>query len=235
VEALIMDWPFLLDVLRQLLPGLPLTLQLAALSLSIGFGLAILVASAAGSRFQLLKWIARAHVELFRGTPLLVQIFLIYYGLGQIEFVRHSILWPFLREPYWCAILALALNTSAYSAEIIRGALQAVPAGEIEAGRACGMSGFLLRRRIIWPIALRQGLPVYGSEAILMIKATSLASIITLTEITGIAHKLISSTYRILEIFVVTGAIYLMLTFLISMALWLAERKLNAHHAYPSA
>lgn len=230
-----MDWPFLLDVLRQLLSGLPLTLQLAALSLTMGFVLAVLIAAAANSRVLPLRWIARAHVELFRGTPLLVQIFLIYYGLGQITPLRHSFLWPFLREPYWCAILALALNTSAYTAEIIRGAVQAVPAGEIEAGRACGMSGFLLRRRIVWPIALRQGLPVYGSEAILMIKATSLASIITLTEVTGIAYKMISSTYRVLEIFVVTGAIYLTLTFLLSSAFSLAEWRLHAHHAHRRA
>lgn len=229
-----LDWPFLTDVLGQLLSGLPLTLQLAALSLAIGFVLAVLVTGAAGSPFGP-RWIAKAHVELFRGTPLLLQIFLIYYGLGQIAPLRHSALWPFLREPYWCAILALALNTSAYTAEIIRGAIQAVPAHEIEAGRACGMSGFLLRRRIIWPIALRQGLAVYGSEAILMIKATSLASIITLTELTGIAHKLISSTYRVFEIFIVTGAIYLALTFLMSTAFALLERRLHAHHAHRRA
>lgn len=230
-----LDWPFLTDVLGQLLSGLPLTLQLAALSLSIGFALAVFVAGAAGSAFAPLRWAAKAHVELFRGTPLLLQIFLIYYGLGQIAPLRHSALWPFLREPYWCAILALALNTSAYTAEIIRGAIQAVPAHEIEAARACGMSGLLLRRRIIWPIALRQGLAVYGSEAILMIKATSLASIITLTELTGIAHKLISSTYRIFEIFIVTGAIYLALTFLMSAAFALLERQLQAHHAHRRA
>lgn len=230
-----MDWPFLLDVLRQLLSGLPLTLQLAALSLATGFVLAVIVAAAAARGVGPLRWLARAHVEIFRGTPLLVQIFLIYYGLGQIGFLRDSFLWPFLREPYWCAILALALNTSAYTAEIIRGAVQAVPAGEVEAARACGMSGLLLRRRIVWPIALRQGLPVYGSEIILMIKATSLASIITLTEVTGIAYKLISSTYRVLEIFIVTGAIYLTLTFLLSLLLAVVERRLHAHHVHRGA
>jgi octopine/nopaline transport system permease protein len=230
-----MDWPFLLDVFRQLLQGLPLTVELAALSLAMGFVLAILIAAATGSRFPPLRWLARIHVEVFRGTPLLVQIFLIYYGLGQITALRHSLVWPFLREPYWCAVLALALNTSAYTAEIIRGAVQAVPAGEIEAGRACGMSGFTLRRHIVWPIALRQGLPVYGSEAILMIKATSLASIITLSEVTGIAYKLLSSTYRVVEIFVVTGTIYLALTFLMTAAISLAERRLHAHLAHPRA
>ncbi len=225
-----MDWPFLTDVLFKLLSGVPLTLQLVSLALLIGFVLAVLVAAAAGSKITVLRWLARTHVEVFRGTPLLVQIFFIYYGLGQIGPVRESFLWPFLREPYWCAILALALNTSAYTAEIIRGAIQAVPDGEIEAARACGMSGFRLRRRIVWPIALRYGLPVYGSEVILMIKATSLASIITLNEVTGIAYKMISSTYRVLEIFAVTGLIYLTITFLFSLGLAVMERRLNAHH-----
>ncbi|WP_284759964.1 ABC transporter permease [Agrobacterium sp. fls2-241-TYG-188a] len=227
-----MDWSFMFDVFRQLVSGIPLTLQLTTLALSVGFVLAISIASAVNSGIAPLRWIAKSHVEVFRGTPLLVQIFLIYYGLGQIPALRHSFLWPFLREPYWCAVLALALNTSAYTAEIIRGAIQAVPAGEVEAARACGMSGFLLRRRIVWPIAVRQGLPVYGSEIILMVKATSLASIITLTEMTGIAHKLISSTYRVFEIFIVTGALYLALTFVISAAISMLEKRLHAHHAH---
>jgi octopine/nopaline transport system permease protein len=227
-----MDWVFLTDVFLQLLGGIPLTLQLALTALVAGFMLAVVIASAASSRYRLLRWIANAHVEIFRGTPLLVQVFLIYYGLGQIPGLRESFLWPYLREPYWCAILALALNTSAYTAEIIRGAIQAVPASEIEAGRACGMSGLLLRRRVTWPIAIRQGLPVYGSEVILMLKATSLASIITLTEVTGIAYKLISSTYRVMEVFAVTGALYLTLTFLISLAFSLIERRLNGHLAH---
>jgi octopine/nopaline transport system permease protein len=224
-----MDGPFLLDIFRQLMMGVPLTLGLAATSLTIGFALAVLVAAAAASP---LRWLARAHVEVFRGTPLLVQIFLIYYGLGQIAPLRASFLWPLLRDPWWCAIVALALNTSAYTAEIIRGAVQAVPPGEVEAARACGMSGFLLRRRIIWPIAIRHGLPIYGSEVILMVKATALASIITLHEITGIAHKLIATTYRVMEIFAVSGAIYLTMTFLLSLALSAVERRLNAHQTH---
>jgi octopine/nopaline transport system permease protein len=224
-----MDWPFLLDTTLQLLSGVPLALQLAALSLTMGLALAVMAHAAMVSGLAPLRWIAVAYIDLFRGTPLLVQIFFIYYGLGQIPAVRESALWPLLREPYWCAVLALALNTSAYSAEIIRGALAAVPPGEVEAARACGMSGLLLRRRIVWPIALRHGLPIYGSEAILMVKATSLTSIITLTEITGIAHKLIASTYRVVEIFVAAGAIYLAMTFLLTLFIGLAERRLNAH------
>ena len=224
-----MDWHFLLQTTRQLLSGVPLALQLSALSLTAGLVLAVLAHAAKVSGVAPLRWIAAAYIDLFRGTPLLVQIFFIYYGLGQIPAFRESALWPLLREPYWCAVLALALNTSAYSAEIIRGALAAVPPGEVEAARACGMSGFLLRRRIVWPIALRHGLPVYGSEAILMVKATALTSIITLTEITGIAHKLIASTYRVIEIFVAAGAIYLAMTFLLTLAIGLAERRLTAH------
>jgi octopine/nopaline transport system permease protein len=224
-----MDWPFLLDTTLQLLSGVPLALQLAALSLTAGMALAVLAHAAMVSGVAPLRWIAVGYIDLFRGTPLLVQIFFIYYGLGQIPAVRESALWPILREPYWCAVLALALNTSAYSAEIIRGALAAVPPGEVEAARACGMSGHLLRRRIVWPIALRHGLPIYGSEAILMVKATSMTSIITLTEITGIAHKLIASTYRVVEIFVAAGAIYLAMTFLLTLLFGLAERRLSAH------
>jgi octopine/nopaline transport system permease protein len=224
-----MDWPFILETTRQLLSGVPLALQLTAMSLTAGIVLAMLAHVMMVSSLHPLRWFATCYIDLFRGTPLLVQIFFIYYGLGQIPLLRESSLWPILREPYWCAVLALALNTSAYSAEIIRGALAAVPPGEAEAARACGMSGFLLRRRIIWPIALRHGLPVYGSEAIMMVKATSLTSIITLTEITGIAHKLISSTYRVVEIFVAAGAIYLAITFALTFAISLAERRLNAH------
>jgi octopine/nopaline transport system permease protein len=224
-----MDWLFLSETTQQLLSGVPLALQLTVVSLIAGMALAVLVHAAMVSGVAPLRWIATAYVDLFRGTPLLVQIFFIYYGLGQIPAVRDSALWPILREPYWCAVLALALNTSAYSAEIIRGALAAVPPGEVEAARACGMSGLLLRRRIIWPIALRHGLPAYGSEAILMVKATSLTSIITLTEVTGIAHKLISSTYRVVEIFVAAGLIYLAMTLALTLVIGLAERRLSAH------
>jgi octopine/nopaline transport system permease protein len=224
-----MDPRFMADVLVQLLSGVPLMLQLAASSLAIGFVLAVLVAFARLSSFAPLRGLAGGYIFLFRGTPLLVQIFLIYYGLGQFPEVRQSFLWPFLRQPYWCAILALTLNTGAYGAEIIRGGLQSVPWGQVEAARACGMSGLLLLRRIILPIALRQALPAYGSEMILMIKATSLASIVTLMEVTGIAHRLISETFRASEVFVVAGAIYLTVNFLITRLVRWLEWRLSPH------
>ncbi|SEQ95816.1 octopine/nopaline transport system permease protein [Faunimonas pinastri] len=175
----------------------------------------------------LLAWPARAYVFVWRGTPLLVQLFLIYYGLGQFPAVRHSLLWPFLREPYWCAVLALALNTAAYGSEIIRGGLLSVGSGQIEAARACGMSRLLTFRRIVLPLAVRQALPAYGNEFISMVKATSLASIITLMEITGVAAKLISETYRVTEVFVVAGALYLLLNVVLTRILAAIELWLN--------
>jgi octopine/nopaline transport system permease protein len=224
-----MDWHFLADAAPKLLAGLPLTLQLAVFSLCLGFLLAVVLAGLTSSSLKPISWAAKFYVEVFRGTPLLVQIFLIYYGLGQIAWLRESALWPFLSQAYWCGIVALSLNTSAYGSEIIRGAIAAVPDGEIEAARSLGMSGLLLRRRIVWPIALRYGLANYGNEAILMLKATSLTSVITLMEVTGIARKMIAETYRAFEIFIVAGAIYLALTSLIAIGLHALERRLNPH------
>jgi octopine/nopaline transport system permease protein len=163
-----------------------------------------------------------------------VQIFLIYYGLGQFPEIRQSFLWPFLREPYWCALLALTLNTAAYSSEIIRGGILSVPFGQIEAARACGMSRGLIFRRIIVPQGLIVALPAYGNEIILMTRSTALASTITLMEVTGIASKLISETFRAVEVFICAGAIYLILNFAISRAIALLERRLSPQFHTPA-
>ncbi|MFC7400005.1 ABC transporter permease [Chelatococcus sp. GCM10030263] len=224
-----MDFTFMGETFMALLPGLPLTLQLAFTSVACGAVLALFLALMRLSGVAALAWPARCYVFLFRSTPLLVQIFLIYYGLGQFRAVRMSMLWPILREPYWCAIIALSLNTAAYASEIIRGGLQSVPHGQVEAARAAGMGRFLLFRRIILPLAIRQALPAYGNELILMIKATSLTSIITLMEVTGIAAKLISETYRAIEIFIVAGAIYLAINFVITRLVQFAEHWLSPH------
>ena len=225
-----MDLAFMRDTFLRLLEGVPLTLNLTFTSVAFGAVFAMLFALMRMSGVTVLDWIARAYVFVFRGTPLLVQIFLIYYGLGQFRPTLQELgLWGFFREPYWCAILALTLNTAAYSSEIIRGGLQSVPHGQVEAARACGMSGFLLFRRIVFPIAVRQALPAYGSEIILMVKATSLASIITMMEITGIAQKLISQTFRAVEVFVVAGALYLLINFLVTRAIYAIEWWLSPH------
>lgn len=222
-----MDIAFLQETLLTILPGLPLTLKLAASSVALGALIALPLALMQRSGLAMLRWPAKAYVFIFRSTPLLVQIFIIYYGLGQFPEIRRSFLWPFLREPYWCAVLALTLNTAAYASEIIRGGLSSVAAGQIEAARAVGMSPFTTFRRIIFPQALRQALPGYGNEIILMVKATSLASIITMMEITGLAAKMISETYRAIEVFIVAGALYLALNFILTRLLKWAEARLN--------
>ncbi|SED91984.1 amino acid ABC transporter membrane protein 2, PAAT family [Rhizobiales bacterium GAS191] len=224
-----MDFAFLIETTRSLLGGVPLTLQLAVLSTALGAVIALVLALMRLSKIGPLAWAAQLYVFVFRGTPLLVQIFLIYYGLSQFREIRASFAWPLLREPYWCAVLALMLNTGAYASEIIRGGLMSVPHGQIEAARACGMSRILAFRRVVLPLALRQALPAYGNELILMVKSTSLASIITLMEITGIAAKIISETYRAIEVFVVAGAIYLAINFILTRAVMLLEHRLTPH------
>lgn len=223
------DVRFLIDSVGVLLSGLPLTLQLAGISISLGALLALALALAQQTDSRLVTWPIRTFVAVFRGTPLLVQIFLIYYGLGQFRPQLQALhLWTLFREPYWCAILALTLNTAAYGSEIIRGGIRSVPAGLVEAARASGLSRILTMRLIVLPLALRQALPAYGNEIILMVKGTSLASIITLMEITGLAQGLISQTYRAIEIFLAAGTIYLALNFAIVQALAFLERRLSA-------
>ncbi|WP_046119131.1 ABC transporter permease [Ensifer aridi] len=230
-----MDIAFASETLMSLLSALPLTLELAVTAIAFGSVLALALALARLSGMLVLDWLARSYVFVFRGTPLLVQIFLIYYGLSQFAAVRHSIFWPVLREPYWCAALALMLNTAAYASEIIRGGLLSVPHGQVEAARACGMPRFMIFRRIVMPLAIRQALPGYGNEMMSMVKATSLASIITLMEITGVAARIISESYRVIEVFVVAGAIYLAINFLLTRLIAFVEYRLTPHQRQPLA
>jgi octopine/nopaline transport system permease protein len=225
-----MDPAFLLEAFLRILPGVPLTLQLALSSVLLGAFIALPLALMRLSRTWPLVWIARAYIFVFRSTPLLVQIFLIYYGLGQFPALRYSALWPILREPHWCAMIALTLNTAAYGSEIIRGGVKSVPSGQIQAARACGMSGLLLFRRIVMPLALRQALPAYGNEVILMVKATALASVVTLMEVTGLAAKLISESYRAIEVFIVAGAIYLAINFVLTRIVQALDQWLTPQH-----
>ncbi len=224
-----MNWDIMISSVPTLLSGVPLTVQLVGLGEILGLVIACLATWGRLSGNLAAVGVSRLYVFVFRGTPLLVQIYLIYYGLGQFPAVRESVLWPILREPYWCAILALALNTGAYTSEILRGAILTIPHGQVEAARACGMGRWLTFRRIIVPIAIRQALPAYGNEIILMVKASSLASIITLLEITGLARRLIPQTYAVFEIFIVAGLIYLGLNFAIAQAVRWAEWRLTPH------
>ncbi len=224
-----MNWELMWDSVPRLLGGLPLTIQLIVTSLALGGVLAFIVALLRLSGNRAVKGFAAAYVFFFRGTPLLVQIFLIYFGLGEFDLVKNSFVWPLLREPYWCAILALTLNTAAYTSEVLRGAILSVPQGQVEAARACGMSRALAFRRIVLPVAIRQMLPAYGNEVILMVKATSLASTITLMEVTGIARRMIAQTFAVFELFIVAGAIYLVLNFIASRLIKFAEWRLTPY------
>jgi len=219
----------MLQSIPKILSGSRLTVLLVTLSISMGFVFAVLAALLRRSQKSVLVVPIKAFVFVMRGTPLLVQIFLIYYGVGQFEIIRESVLWTVLKSPFWCAIIALTLNTTAYGSEIIRGGLESVQFGEVEAARALGMSGFLLFRRIIFPIAIRQALPAYGNEVILMVKATSLASTITIMEMTGIANTIMAENYRPMEAFIVAGSFYLILNFIMTRLIQLIEWRLSGH------
>jgi len=182
------------------------------------------------SRLRCLWMPVYAFTFYFRGTPLLVQIFLIYYGSGQFQVFLDSVgLWHFFKSPWFCAVLALTLNTAAYSAEIFRGGIQGVPRGEVEAGRACGMSGLLLYRRIIIPKALRIAWPAYTNEVIFLLQASSLVSIITVMDITGVAREISARSFAFYELFLAAAAIYLVLVYSI---LWIFKRIENRINAY---
>ena len=224
-----MNFELMIESFPKLLSGLNLTVQLVTISLFIGFCLAVGLALLRLSNNTFLSFFAKTYIFYFRGTPLLVQIFLIYYGIAQFEIIRESFVWSFFKEAYWCGILALTLNTCAYSSEIIRGGIQSVPFGQIESAKSIGMSGFLLYRRIILPIAFRQALPAYGNEMILMVKATSLVSTITLMEVTGIARLIIAKTFSPVEVFIVAGLIYLTINFIITRLVNFCEIKLTPY------
>ena len=225
----VMDRGFLLDTLGRLVAGIPLTLELAALSVVAGACLGLLIALLRLSGRQPLVGFAWLYVQLVRSTPLLVLMFLIYYGLSQFAAIRTGPFWPILREPYWCALIALSFNSAAYAAEIIRGGLLSVGRNERDAALACGMSRMLLFRRIVLPMAIRQALPAYGNELIAMVKATSLASLVTLMEVTGIAASIASESYRPIGVFVAAGAIYLAITFLLTRGVMALEYWLTPH------
>jgi len=224
-----MNFELMIETFPKLLSGLNLTIQLVTISLFLGFCLAIGLALLRLSNNTFLSFFAKTYVFYFRGTPLLVQIFLIYYGIAQFEIIRETFVWSFFKEAYWCGILALTLNTCAYSSEIIRGGIQSVPFGQIESAKSVGMSRFLLYRRIILPIAFRQALPAYGNEILLMVKATSLVSTITLMEVTGIARLIIAKTFSPVEVFIVAGLIYLTINFIITRLVNFCEIKLTPY------
>jgi len=222
-----MDFELIIESLPDLLLGAAVTFKLVGLAMILGLVLAVPLALARISKRIWLRGPAYAYIFFFRGTPLLVQIFIVYYGLSQFSEVRESFLWPVLSQAYWCSVIAFTLNTAAYTGEILRGAVQAVPHGQIEAGLSVGMSRLLLLRRIIGPQAARLALPAYSNEFIILMKASSLASTVTLLEITGMTRNIIAETYKPLELFFLAACLYLFLTFVVTRAFKLVERRLR--------
>ena len=222
-----MEWEVILKWLPKLMQGATLTLELTAISVIAGLIVAIPLGIARSSKLWYVRSLPYAYIFFFRGTPLLIQLFLVYYGLSQFDVVRESVLWPYLRSPFWCAVITMTLHTAAYIAEILRGAIQAIPPGEIEAARALGMSRFKTLVHIVLPRAARIGLPAYSNEVILMLKASSLASTVTLLELTGMTRTIISRTYQTVDMFLIAGVIYLVMSFVLIQGFKLLERWLR--------
>ena len=222
-----MDINLMITSFPKLLDATVVTIKLLSLSLFFGLFIGLLFAILRLSKNKIINKFAYGYSYVFRGTPLLVQIFIIYFGLGQIEYFRSTFLWVVFKEPYWCAIIAFALNTGAYTSEILRSAFQTIKPGFIEAGKSLGLSKKTIFYKIQIPIAIKQSLPAYGNEIILMLKGTSLASTVTLLDLTGVAKYIISTTFKPIEVFIVAGSIYLFITFLVHNLIKYLEKKFS--------
>lgn len=227
------NWQAIITHFPELLKASVTTLELVILSSALGLVLGLVLALMRLSKNRFINALAFLYVFFFRGTPLLVQIFLIYYGLAQSKAIKESFLWePVLSQAYWCAIIAFTLNTAAYIAEIIRGAVQAVPQGELEAADVLGMSPIQKLRRITLPRAFGIMLPAYSNEVIFMLKGSALASTITVMDLMDASIKLIAKTYLTLEIYFAAGVIYLAISWLFLFLFKLFDAKMNRHKRY---
>ena len=228
---MIFDYHVIWSSLPLYFGGVLVTLKLLLIALLFGLLLAVPLALMRVSKRRAVNLPAWLYTYAIRGTPMLVQLYLIYYGFGQFDAVKASVFWPWLSDATFCACLAFAINTSAYSAEILAGSLKATPYGEIEAAKAIGMTRFKLYSRILLPSALRRALPQYSNEVIMMLHATSLASVVTLVDITGAAKTVNSQFYLPFEAYITAGVFYLFLTFILVRLFKLAERRWLAYLA----
>ncbi len=216
--------------------GLITTLWLLMTSLAVGGVLALVFALALVSRWSILRWVVGAYTYVIRGTPLLIQLYLIYYGLAQLEWIqaRWDDVWPwtYFKEAFFCALLAFSLNTAGYTAEMLAGAMRETAAGEIEAAQAMGMSRWQVLRRIVMPSALRRCLPGYSNEVVMMLHSTSLASTVpAMLDITAAASRIYSDYYLPFEAYLFAAGIYLCITFTLIGLFRAAERWFLAHLA----
>ncbi len=209
----------------DMLAGLWVTIELMVISLITGLLLAIIFTFCIESGRFYLKAPVDALVFFIRGTPLLVQIFIIYYGSGQWVWLHGTLMWQFLKQPWGCAVIALALNTAAYTAALLVGAIRAVPEGEVEACQVLGLSKSQMLRRIILPRAWRMALPAYSNEVIMVLKSTSLVSTITILDLMGVMRQMIARTYEVLPFFLMAGILYFILNMVIIILFRILERK----------
>ncbi|MBZ9567774.1 MULTISPECIES: ABC transporter permease [Modicisalibacter] len=209
--------------------GLANTAQLVLLSLLIGLMLAVPLAIGRSSSRPWVKWPIFLYTYVFRGTPLLIQLYIIYYGVVFVDGIQDTWLWLILEKPFYPALIAFTLNTAAYTTEIFRGAIKATPRGEIEAARAYGMSQAKMLRRIVLPSAFRRALPAYGNEVIFMLHASAIASVVTIMDLTGAARFVYARFYAPFDAFLFVAAIYLCLTFGILYLFRYLEKRLLAH------
>lgn len=220
-----MDLEFAQTLLPKFLHGYALTLVLVAVSGALGAALALPLALARMAERRFIRGPAYGYIFFMRGTPLIVQMFMIYFGLGQFPGVRQSFLWPVLRDPLNCALISLTLNEAAYIAEILRGAMAAVPRGIIEAARSSGLGRWQTLRLVTLPIALRTALPALGNEAVLLMKSTAICFTITVRDLMGEANIVRAQTFRTYEPLITAGLLYLLLTFAIVRAFGYLERR----------
>jgi arginine/ornithine transport system permease protein len=224
-----MDLSIIFENIGIYLEGLKTTAWLVSLSLLLGLLLAVPLAVLRTAKSYAVQAPIRAYVYFFRGTPLLVQMFIVYYGFGQFDAIKTSLVWPLFKEAWFCALFTFTLNTGAYTTEILRGAIEATPHGEIEAAKAAGMSRLLMLRRIVLPSAFRRALPQYSNEIIFMLHGSSLASVITLVDITGAARIINSRFYSPYEAFLTAAVFYMTLTFMIVFLVKRLEGRWFAH------
>jgi polar amino acid transport system permease protein len=222
-----MDADLILSALPELAGAALLTLNLTLVALCLSTVLALPLAVLRVDGRPAIRSAIGAYCYVIRGTPLLVQIFLIYYGLAQIGWLRGTWLWPLLREPYWCAVIALTINATAYLIEVLAGAIRALPKGEREAGKSLGLSRLQVDVLIILPRVVRLVLPNYGNEIVLLLKATSLASTITLLDLTGAARIIVARTYAPYEIFLAAAMFYLLIALVAGWLVTMLERRLR--------
>jgi arginine/ornithine transport system permease protein len=222
---MIFDYNVIWEAMPLYLGGLLTTLKLLAISLFFGLLAAVPLGLMRVSKQPVVNLTAWLYTYVIRGTPMLVQLFLLYYGLAQFAVVRESVLWPWLSSAWFCAIAAFAINTCAYTTELLAGAIRALPHGEVEAAKALGMSRFVMLRRIVLPSAFRRALPGYGNEVVMMLHGTSLASVVTLMDLTGAARELNARHYLPFESFITAALLYLALTLVLVALFRAAEQR----------